>query len=115
MINSIHRLKDYVSDELRIRNSSEMIIYNVKGLQIDDSDISFLREEEVLCVSSDGSGFDCTNYIHMFEFGKNVKSGSYGKVYIAVNIFTGEKVAVKKIDTETLCKFKLILSFRRNL
>ena len=43
------------------------------------------------------------NYVNQFEFVKYIKSGGYGKVYVALDVLTNEYVAVKKIDTTSLC------------
>jgi hypothetical protein len=118
-INSIRRLKDYIASELKLKNSTEMVIFNFKGLELDDSDIYYINSGDVLCASLDGHAFDSANYINMYDFIKNVKAGGYGKVYIASNVFTGEKVAIKKIDTKNLCKiikdYLFTHSFRGNL
>jgi len=100
---------DYIASELKYKNSTDMVIYNFKGLELDDSDIFYINNGDVLCASLDGRQFDSVNYVNMYEFIKNVKAGGYGKVYIAANVFTGEKVAIKKIDTGNLCKNNLIV------
>jgi hypothetical protein len=51
----------------------------------------------------DGYQFDAVNYVNLYEFVKNVKSGGYGKVYVAANVFNKEQVAIKKIETSSLC------------
>lgn len=106
-INSVRRLRDYIASEMKYKNSTEMVIYNFKGFELDDSDIHYINNEDVLCASFDGRPFDSVNYINMYEIIKNVKAGGYGKVYIAANVFTGDKVALKKIDTGNLCKIIL--------
>jgi hypothetical protein len=103
-INSVRRLRDYIASEVKYKSSTDMVIYNFKGLELDDSDIYYINNGDVLCAALDGRPFDSVNYINMYEFVKNVKAGGYGKVYIAANVFTGEKVAIKKIDTGNLCK-----------
>lgn len=106
-INSVRRLRDYIASELKYKYSTDFCVYNFRGLEIDDSDIYYINDEDVICASLDRRPFDSVNYINMYEFIKNVKAGGYGKVYIAANVFTGEIVAIKKIDTGNLCKYML--------
>ena len=84
-----------------------MIIFNYKGIEMDETDISHLKNNQVLYVSLDGYPFNYVNYMNQYEFVKNIKSGGYGKIYLAQNIINGEFVAVKKIDTSSLCIDKI--------
>ncbi len=81
-----------------------MMIFNYKGLEVDEVDIQYLKHDQVLFVSLDGQPFNSLNYLNQFEFVKYLKSGGYGKIYIARDIITNESVAVKKIETNVLCK-----------
>lgn len=83
-----------------------MIIYNSKGLEVDEVDIQYLRNGQVLFVSQDGQSFNPINYLNQYEFVKYVKSGGYGKIYIAKDLITEQLVAIKKIETNLLCKKK---------
>ena len=81
-----------------------MIIFSFKGLEIDEVDIQYLKNDDLLFVSFDGQSFLSINYFNQYEFVKYIKSGGYGKVYIARNVLTGQLVAIKKIETLSLCK-----------
>jgi hypothetical protein len=83
-----------------------MIIFNSKGLEVDEVDIQYLRNGQVLFVSQDGQPFNPINYLNQYEFVKYVKSGGYGKIYIAKDLITEQLVAIKKIETNLLCKKK---------
>ncbi len=81
-----------------------MIIFNEKGIEMDETDIFHLKNNQLLFVSLDGCGFTYLNYMNQYQIIQNVKCGGYGKIYLGKNIITGELVAIKKIDTSSLCK-----------
>lgn len=80
-----------------------MRIYNYKGLELDDVDVRYLYNGQILYISSDGSPFSIYNYVYEYEFVKWVKSGGYGKVYLAKHVLKPDYlVAIKKIDISSL-------------
>lgn len=105
--NSIRRLKEKVKEAIvgciNVKvDSDRMILYNYKGLELDDSDVEYLKNKQIIYVSLDGSPFNTVNYVNQFEFIKYLKSGGFGKVYLAVDLLTNNQVAVKVIDTSHL-------------
>lgn len=56
-INSLKRLKDAIIGHLKLSRQyiERTIIYNYKGLEVDDSDINYLNDGQVLYVSVDGN------------------------------------------------------------
>ena len=108
VVNTLRRLKDEISQIFENKHSLDrMIIYSFKGLEIDEVDIQYLKNDDLLFVSFDGHPFLSINYYNQYEFVKYIKSGGYGKVYIARNVITGQLVAIKKIETLSLCKYIL--------
>jgi hypothetical protein len=83
-----------------------MIIFNFKGLEVDEVDIQYLKDGQVLFVSLDGQAFNPINYINQHEFVKYIKSGGYGKVYVGKDVVSEQTVAIKQIETNVLSKFK---------
>lgn len=119
-INSIKRLQDLICQSVKNKyHPDKMIIFNYKGIELDEADLPYIKSNQVLYVSLDGHPFNTVNYVNQYEFVKPVKSGGYGKVYVAANVITNELVAIKRIDTGDLCKFtyKILIYFsiRRNL
>ena len=80
--NSIRRLKDKIANNLNFKSSALMKLYNHKGLEMDDADIDYLINNQVIYVSLDGTKFNLINYINEFIFIKSIKSGGYGMVYL---------------------------------
>ncbi len=104
-INSIRRLKDKLAIELNLYNSSNIRIFNHNGLDMDDTDIEYLADNQVMYVSPDGDPFDLVNYMNEFVFIRWIKSGGFGKVFLgkltikkARNLIRNEEIAIKKID-----------------
>jgi hypothetical protein len=53
-IDSIKRLKYEIIEYVNKSNVEKMKIYNHNGIEIDDSDISYLKEDQILYASLDG-------------------------------------------------------------
>lgn len=102
-INSLRRLKDSILSNLKSNaNPDKVKIYNYKGIEIDEADIDYLTDGQYFYVSLDGSSFSILNYINEYEIIKAIKSGGYGKVYLAQHTITGKKVAIKENDVTNL-------------
>lgn len=67
--NSLKRLKNIITSYLNISNkySERIIIFNYKGLEIDDSDIPHLVNNQVLYVSLDGKNILLTQ-VHLLMY-----------------------------------------------
>lgn len=99
-IDTIKKLKDYLFIEKNINKTyiDRMIFYNYKGLELDDSDISYLTNKQVVYLSIDGSKFSTLNYVNEYQFVKSIKKGGYAEVYLAKNALSHELVSIKKTD-----------------
>ena len=76
----------------------KMKIYNHKGIEIDDIDISDLRNNDILYLSLEGENFSNNNYINEYEYVSSIKKGGYGEVYKAKHTLTERIVAIKKTN-----------------
>jgi serine/threonine protein kinase len=100
-ITDLKRLKEQIISSNKFDNSSninKMIIYNYKGIQIDDDEVPYLNENTILYISLDGNKFNPSNYFYQYEFIKSLKSGGYAEVILAKNLLNNEKVSIKKTD-----------------
>ena len=99
-ITDLKRLKEQIisSHNFETTNYNKMIIYNYKGIQIDDDEVPYLNENTILYISIDGNKFNNSNYYHQYEIIKSLKSGGYAEVILAKNILNDEKVSIKKTD-----------------
>lgn len=105
------RLKDCILNQTQKCPLDKIRVFNNKGIEIDDADISYLSSDQILYVSLDGKNiiniykggnFDEDNFAKEYEFVFWIKSGGYGKVYMAKNLLTAEEVAIKKQDVSEL-------------
>ena len=102
-INSLRRLKDTILSIIKVNIQTEKLrIFNYKGIEIDDADIDYLSNGQYIYISLDGSSFSTLNYIFEYEIIKEIKSGGYGKVYLAKQILTDKLVAIKQNDVTNL-------------
>ena len=99
-ITDLKRLKEQIisSHNFETTNYNKMIIYNYKGIQIDDDEVPYLNENSILYISIDGNKFNNSNYFYQYEIIKSLKSGGFAEVILAKNILNNEKVSIKKTD-----------------
>lgn len=100
--NSLKRLKDLILNTIKNTSSSsieKIKIFNYKGIEIDDVDIEYLGNNQLLFISLDGSNFSNLNYLNEYEIIKKIKSGGYGDVSLAKHVLTGKLVAIKENNT----------------
>lgn len=100
--NSLKRLKDLILNSIKNTSSSsieKIKIFNYKGIEIDDVDIEYLGNNQLLFISLDGSNFSNLNYLNEYEIIKKIKSGGYGDVSLAKHVLTGKLVAIKENNT----------------
>lgn len=100
--NSLKRLKDLILNSIKNTSSTaieKIKIFNYKGIEIDDVDIEYLGNNQLLFVSLDGSNFSNLNYLNEYEIIKKIKSGGYGDVSLAKHVLTGKLVAIKENNT----------------
>ena len=103
-INSVRRLKETIaySKELSRSSIDKMKVYNHRGIEVDDIDISDLKNDDILYLDLNGDDFSINNYINEYEFVKFVKEGGFSEVYIAKHVLRGNLVAIKKTKIANL-------------
>ena len=74
-------------------------IYNVKEIPLDDTDIQYLKQDEIIFFTFDNSSFKSSNYYNQYQFIRWIKSGGYGQVYLSKHVYTKKEYAIKQIDT----------------
>jgi len=95
--------KNNIKKEIGIEKEKFDIIYiyTINEINLEENDIQYLKENDLLFFTIDYSNFKESNHYNQYEFQKWIKSGGYGKVYLAKHIFTNKEYAIKKIDTSS--------------
>ena len=109
---NIRRLKDCIKYHIKNNNLETKIleishkasfeithIYTLNELDLEDYDIQYLNNDDILFFTIDNTPFKSTNHYYQYEFIKCIKSGGFGKVYLAKNIITQKEYAIKQIDS----------------
>ena len=109
---NIRRLKDCIKYHIKNNNLETKIlgipqktsfeithIYTIKELDLEDYDIQYLTYDDILFFTIDQTPFKITNHYYQYEFINCIKSGGFGKVYLAKNIITQKEYAIKQIDS----------------
>lgn len=92
-------------DNGRLANMSEHDIdmsklYSKDGVELDDNDLYFLAEGEMLFYDPDGSDFNYGHIMSKYKILEKLGQGGFGSVYKAVERKSGNMLAVKIIELD---------------
>ena len=104
---TISYLKELITEKLKTMPEFNTLkkditihnLYNIQEIELEDSDISYLKTNEVIFFTLKNSKFKNINHYNQYEFIRWIKSGGYGKVYLAKHIISNKEYAIKQIDT----------------
>ena len=105
-LTSIFSLSDY--DEIHT-------LYNEKEIPIDETDIQYLKQDEIIFFTFDASSFKSSNHYNQYQFIRWIKSGGYGQVFLSKHVYTNKEYAIKQIDTSEFSNEDLYNISRENL
>lgn len=74
------------------------MFYYKDGIEVTEYDLIFLGKE-TLCFSHKGEDFKYKQILDMYKTIEKIGQGGFGKVYLCEEKATGNKVAIKHIDT----------------
>ncbi len=74
-------------------------LYNQKEVPLEDSDIQYLKQDEIIFFTFDNSSFKSSNHFNQYQFIKWIKSGGFGQVFLAKHVYSEKEYAIKQIDT----------------
>ena len=78
----------------------KIILYNHRGLEIDDVDIASLNDGDLLYLSSIEEKFSDSNFDYEYETIKYIKKGGFGEIFLAKHTLTKKIFAIKKTNLE---------------
>ena len=102
---------DYKSLKLAIlyqRNLPEelvdkIVLYNQRGIEIDDVDVASLNNGDLLYLSPIEEKFSDKNFENEYEIVKYIKKGGFGEIFLAKHVLTNKIFAIKKTNLENFC------------
>ena len=74
-------------------------LYNVKEIPLDETDIQYLKDNDLIFFTFDNSSFKSSNHYNQYQFIRWIKSGGYGQVFLSKHVYTNKEYAIKQIDT----------------
>ena len=74
-------------------------LYNVKEIPLDETDIQYLKDNDLIFFTFDNSSFKSSNHYNQYKFIRWIKSGGYGQVFLSKHVYTNKEYAIKQIDT----------------
>ena len=90
-------------------------LYNEKEIPIDETDIQYLKQNEIIFFTFDSSSFKSSNHFNQYQFIRWIKSGGYGQVFLSKHVYTNNEYAIKQIDTSEFSNEDLYNISRENL
>ena len=90
-------------------------LYNQKEIPLDDTDIQYLKQNEIIFFTFDSSSFKSSNHFNQYKFIRWIKSGGYGQVFLSKHVYTQKEYAIKQIDTTDFSNEDLYNISRENL
>ena len=90
-------------------------LYNEKEMVLDDTDIQYLKNNEIIFFTFDSSSFKSSNHYNQYQFIRWIKSGGYGQVFLSQHVYTKKEYAIKQIDTSDFSNEDLYNISRENL
>ena len=90
-------------------------LYNQKEIPLDDTDIQYLKPNEIIFFTFDSSSFKSSNHYNQYKFIRWIKSGGYGQVFLSKHVYTKKEYAIKQIDTTDFSYEDLYNISRENL
>ncbi len=105
-LNSIFSISDFT----RVH-----ILYNEKEIPLDETDIKYLKQNEIIFFTFDSGSFKSSNHFNQYKFIRWIKSGGYGQVFLSKHVYTNNEYAIKQIDTSEFSSEDLYNISRENL
>ena len=105
-LNSIFSLSDFTQVHT---------LYNEKEIPLDETDIQYLKQNEIIFFTFDYSYFKSSNHFNQYQFIRWIKSGGYGQVFLSKHVYTNNEYAIKQIDTSEFSNEDLYNISRENL
>ena len=90
-------------------------LFNEKEMILDDTDIQYLKNNEIIFFTFDSSSFKSSNHYNQYKFIRWIKSGGYGQVFLSKHVYTKKEYAIKQIDTSDFSNEDLYNISRENL
>ena len=84
-------------------------------MELENDDIQYLNQNDILFFSLDNSIYKNSNHFNQYEFIRWIKSGGYGKVFLARHIINKKEYAIKEIDISSFSNEDLYNISRENL
>mgnify|MGYP002626855795 CR=1 FL=1 len=90
-------------------------LYNDKEIPLDDTDIQYLKQGQIIFFTFDSSSFKSSNHFNQYQFIRWIKSGGYGQVFLSKHVYSKKEYAIKQIDTSNFSNEDLYNISRENL
>ena len=120
---SLSYLKEQITEKLKKMSIFKLLkknliihnLYNMREIELEDIDIPYLKNNEIIFFTLNNSKFKSINHYNQYEFIRWIKSGGYGEVYLAKHIISNKEYAIKQIDISNFTSEELYKLSRENM
>ena len=89
-----------ILNRIEQKNWEIIHIYSIKEIELQDYDIPYLKNGDILFITFDNSPFNPSNHYYQYELIKWIKEGGYGKVFLGRHVLTQREYAIKQINVK---------------
>lgn len=97
-VSSFKEFKKAVSHCMKQQFHPECRIFDKEGIELFEDDLRMLNDKDVIYLAAKGEDFNYSSVLGDYDLKEVLGEGGFGKVYLAVDRETGEKVAIKFMD-----------------
>lgn len=81
-------------------NSSDFKVYSKEGVELNQEDLFFIRQNDVLYLELEGKNFNYGQILDQFQVLQKIGQGGFGAVYKVSNKMTSKIYAMKTLKVE---------------
>lgn len=98
---SLNELMNECKEMLKIPHHIKCIMYDSTGGELSDDDMEYMNPEEPIFISQ-GEEFEKSSSMAIYKKISALGEGGFGSVHLYEHKLTGNQVAIKFVDTETM-------------
>lgn len=101
-LTSLKRLKEVICTQLQSPSVDKISLYKPNGIPFDDADLENIHQDSIVFFAENGAPFSTSNQYNIYTFVKQLKSGGYGKVFLAVSAIKNNSMLLSKFQRRNL-------------
>ena len=115
-ITSVKRLKIEILEQYNLKTTLDhFTLYTYKGFELEDSDVPYLLNNQILYICYENTKFSNVNYLNHIEFIKELRSTRSGVVLLYKNLIeNNQTLLVKRIQLKDISSDNVFTILKEN-